>query len=301
MKSRGEATSSRHTVLWHTVEPIIKSAASNVLVIFDCCYAGQLGEQPKMRGSFSHRSFEFLGACQPDGETPMPGRRSFTSALIWALEELVQTRGIFTTLELMVMVTRYPDFPDNQTPYLSERGEPSITRLVLAPLTKPGESGRNEKPRRSSKVDVSASFKDYVDLRIFFKEKPDSKIIMQLADELKRVIRNQEIGVQKICWLGMGRPEQDKIKEVARIWLNRVRRPRTESESAGHIASKPPEAPRLQPLTPPESVAGRSPIGRESSVSDSETTSVTCERPENVLESENGTYLNSGIAAVKTL
>ena len=70
------------------------------------------------------RSFEHLAATEGIGCTERPGKQSFTRALIYALESLVNERpdGRFTTVELLDKI-KYdaPDFPRHQDPMLINR------------------------------------------------------------------------------------------------------------------------------------------------------------------------------------
>ena len=90
----------------------------------------------------SLRSFEYLGATDATGTTKVPGKDSFTRALIYALESLVKQRadGRFTTVELLNQIkTNAPDFPKDQNPKLLNREkENSAGRIVLHPLRKEG-------------------------------------------------------------------------------------------------------------------------------------------------------------------
>ena len=86
----------------------------------------------------SSRLFEYLAAAKDQGTTPVPGEQSFTSALIFALEDLVQQKkeGRFTTLELLREIKHAPNFPKDQHPGLSEREDPHrpAGRIMLHPL-----------------------------------------------------------------------------------------------------------------------------------------------------------------------
>ncbi len=84
------------------------------------------------------RSFEYLAATEEIGFTMVPGEDSFTRALIYALETLVEERtdGRFTTAELLNKIkTDAPHFPKDQNPMLMNReGSHSAGRIMLQPL-----------------------------------------------------------------------------------------------------------------------------------------------------------------------
>ncbi len=106
--------------MWHRAENLIKDSWGDVLIIFDCCAAGNLGRDIGARGLWASRAFEFLGATSAEETTPEPGPNSFTSGLIWALEQLAVNDG-FTTSELLRKITEAPKFPQNQYPVHHDR------------------------------------------------------------------------------------------------------------------------------------------------------------------------------------
>ena len=80
-------------VVWNFAEANLENTRADVFEIFACCYAGDLGI---VCGS-STRLFEYLGAT-PAGSAPgSPGKYSFTSGLLWALEQLADNHEIFMT------------------------------------------------------------------------------------------------------------------------------------------------------------------------------------------------------------
>ncbi|KAF7520123.1 hypothetical protein G7054_g12877 [Neopestalotiopsis clavispora] len=121
-----------HEVVWNSTETIIKETHGDVLVIFDCCYAGKL--ERNVRAPLSHRVFEFLAATSAKSTTPKPGPRSFTSALIYTLSLFAKDRSPFSTQELVHMIQSAPCFPENQCPRLHKK-HPSRSRIILAELS----------------------------------------------------------------------------------------------------------------------------------------------------------------------
>ena len=98
----------------------------------DCSSAGKLLNM--RQEPFSDRIFEFLGAAGPDEVTCLPGPESFTSALIWALEELAKEKEPFMTTELLQKIIMAPRFPPNQRPCLTELGIHFPQHLILEPV-----------------------------------------------------------------------------------------------------------------------------------------------------------------------
>lgn len=212
-----EETQKRSAILWHQAEHLIRSATADILVIFDCCYAGNIAKG--MRGIRS-RNFEFLGACEGDRETRVPGPTSFTSALIWALKALIERKEYFTIQELLqTIVEEAPQFPENQFPYYCERDEHCVDRLVLAAIPEDVEAfyeGDFAAPN-----DRTAETQDeYLDLRFCFKEKPQEDHIKQLAEELKHLVLYEKIKVHNVRWIGL--PNLEKVRFAASNWLRRT-------------------------------------------------------------------------------
>ncbi|KAF4624049.1 hypothetical protein G7Y89_g14124 [Cudoniella acicularis] len=153
--------SNRNAAAWHDVEHIVRDAEGDALLIFDCCYAGNLTLRD-VQSSRPTRSFEYIAACGSTDETNFPGPESFTSAMIWALEDLVKSQKRFTTLELQnKIMNEAPSFPRKQSVLVMERDDPCDQRLVLAPLpprinrTDHIWSGDREPRKSAQKIDKS--------------------------------------------------------------------------------------------------------------------------------------------------
>ena len=72
------------TLNWYEVQPAIFAADSDVLLMFDCCYAAQAA-----RGR-ENRAVEILAASGIKGMTPPPGDYSFTTIAIRVMERMLQ-------------------------------------------------------------------------------------------------------------------------------------------------------------------------------------------------------------------
>jgi len=184
--------SNRTAAAWHDVEHIIRDAEGDALLIFDCCYAGNLTLRD-IRSSRPTRSFEYIAACGSRDETNFPGPDSFTSAMIWALKDLVKTQKRFSTLELQTKIMNdAPFFPRKQSVLVMERDDPCDQRLVLSPLPSPTNG-------------VAHDFDDlpqnYVDLRFWYHDRPDGVEIENLANRLKRLMKDKNICACCVSWL----------------------------------------------------------------------------------------------------
>ena len=177
----------------------------------------------------------------------MPGEDSFTSALIFALEELVdeQPEGRFTTVELLNKIQEAPNFPDDQTPVLSDRKDfTRAGRIMLHPLQKEGSSA----PLRSEETtSLDPTRRHTFTLHFDVNDKPSLAHIKKLGLELNTIFERNNLGVNRIRWGGL---LQSTFARVARklidmVELNRLKRQRTPGSSDGRLS---PKAPGL--LTP---------------------------------------------------
>lgn len=75
------------TVSWHVTQQLLFSAVGDVLLILDCCHASLITGGSKDGDG----RFELIAASAKGAKTPVPGRRSFTRALIRLLKEHVNT------------------------------------------------------------------------------------------------------------------------------------------------------------------------------------------------------------------
>ena len=150
------------------------------------------------------RSFEYLAATEQFSLTPVPGKDSFTRALIYALESLVKKRadGRFTTLELLRKIkTDAPHFPKEQSPMLidRERKKHSAGRIMLHPLRTEGSD--NEIFRReAASLDP---FKGHtLTLQFDFSEIPSQPYIENFGRELNDFF-HRNVGINRVRWGGV--------------------------------------------------------------------------------------------------
>ena len=136
------------------------------------------------------------------GSTKVPGKDSFTRALIYALEALVEERadGRFTTVELLNKIKDAPHFPKDQNPMLINREKKhSSGRIMLHPLK--GNSSDVELSRKeTAKLD---SLKGHaLTLHFDFSEKPSPTYLEMLGRELNDFFE-RNLGINQVRWGGM--------------------------------------------------------------------------------------------------
>ncbi|KAL2064192.1 hypothetical protein VTL71DRAFT_4686 [Oculimacula yallundae] len=216
-----------HEIVWDSAEHIIRATLSDVLVIFDCCHAGQL--EKNTRSGYRRRAFEFLAATSAKSTTRKPGPNSFTTALIWALKALSEGENkSFSTQELLTNILNAPNFPVDQSPRLSEREPPCLRRIVLAPW-----SAEVTTPESIIKVPYDkGDKKNYLSLCFVFNEPITQALVENLARDLRRLMGSADFNASTILWEGMntsGLPsfEGSAAAFFAHKWLrNTIKRPR---------------------------------------------------------------------------
>lgn len=138
--------------------------------------------------------------------TPVPGQDSFTSALIYALEALVEEKGRFTTVELLRKIKKdAPNFPKDQIPVLSDRKDDvQAGRIMLQPLQKIQEGGSRAGLSLDSDTNLHALKRQTVTLHIDFSNKPSHTDIEILGQQLNQIFeRYYNLGVNGVRWGGI--------------------------------------------------------------------------------------------------
>lgn len=217
--------------MWGSAEHNIKDTRSDVLVIFDCCHAGEL--ERNVRGNFTRRAFEFLAATSANSTTKKPGKHSFTSALIWSLSHLLEKHVPFSTQELLrTILNDAPDFPTDQSPRLSERPPACLRKIMLAPLTT--DSG--SKPTGNSEADEEEEFteetRQELTIRLVFNSGITPSMVKEVASHLGRLIRDSDIKAKAALWEGINMPLPFQLKDSTAVitqfyvhkWLNQGRK-----------------------------------------------------------------------------
>ncbi|MCJ1383053.1 hypothetical protein MMC17_006166 [Xylographa soralifera] len=201
-------------VIWNRAEDLLQETQADVLEIFDCCYAGNLGNVR----SPPTRAFEYLAATAPGATTRSPGPESFTSALIWALKALVAEGRPFTTQQLVNKIKNggAPGFPNNQKPVLSKRGEKnSAGYIMLEPIRKDVDRLALIRARSlSGSHDMGAAV--LLNLKFMFESRPSEAQVEILGKALNDAMQNEGIRVSRIMWGGLHSWPRFMMAEAAR-------------------------------------------------------------------------------------
>ncbi|KAL8710279.1 MAG: hypothetical protein Q9220_005049 [cf. Caloplaca sp. 1 TL-2023] len=195
MRNHTDHPEELNEVVWGPIEDNFQHTKGDVLEIFDCCYAGDLG---RTRQPWSTRSFEFLGACSSGNVTLSPGEESFTTALIWALGRLLDEQTRFTVSELSCKIRNAPGFPRDQVPVQLDRGVHAIQRIMLAPLPEPSNDAEQHTPEPPSR-----EAQGLLNLNFFLDEPPTKPTIKKFAQALSRFMWQEKMPVNNIVWGGL--------------------------------------------------------------------------------------------------
>ncbi len=198
------------------------------------------------------RKFEYLAATKLD-LTRAPGDDSFTSALIYALEALVE-EGRFTTVDLLKKINDAPKFPKDQDPVLSNRNRnntASAGRIMLHPLPEAGF--RTQIPIKEETIQDPARGQ-VLTLHFEFDEKPTAKQTELLAEDINDMFERNSVIVNGVRWGSM----QSKAVKAAAPFIRSLRRIRSNSGSQRFLA--PIDIPRSQRPRSPDSLVPPSPI-----------------------------------------
>lgn len=214
-------------IVWHEAEQLIHNASRpDIFLIFDCCHAGRVLNM-RDRPAWSERIFEFLGATGPDGTTPLPGKDSFTSALIWALEELADEGARFMSSELLEKILKAPNFDrDGQVPCMNARGPHCVRKLILEPMSSEPENPHSRPEGRRD--EQSEPFKYCLNLQFLLPDAPTDGEIERMCKSLRELIMSHRFYARQILWQGLY-PKEDAqsefrhlVREFAIRWENRT-------------------------------------------------------------------------------
>ncbi|KAK5747235.1 hypothetical protein LTR17_000370 [Elasticomyces elasticus] len=174
------------SIVWSKVCQPIENTDADVLLIFDCCQAGQLSRHFDRD---LQSPYEFLGACSENSRTPRPGPTSFTTALTWALKQLATKDGPFSTKELRNKLCEYEAFPKKQIPVLASL-RPGDNIVISRKGLKPGTTVQAlTKSEQEDKLSKSES----VHVQFHFDHKVDRGHVRAMADALRDIMDRDEI------------------------------------------------------------------------------------------------------------
>ena len=197
----------RNNVAWSSAEHNIKANGADVLVIFDCCSAGGFGgyglRAPKQT------PFQCIAACGSFERTPKPGPTSFTSALIWALEEL-RPHHPFTSRTLLDKIKDYDLLPKTQLPTLLRRDEYNDGLVWIAPQRlRKNEPVPNKSERRNPNH-------EYLDLRFNFYRRVKPNDAEMVAKCLSKLIHeNRDFQAKHIVLLDKTSAHHKAVRNFA--------------------------------------------------------------------------------------
>jgi hypothetical protein len=169
-------------------------------------------------------------ACAKDETTRKPGPGSFTSALIWALNELGK-KGGFDSAELRQKIIEAEGFPKDQHPDLFDRVQPNSEHVWIASPAAPKDL--LETARGKYREDLALAT-ECLDVRLYFNRLDDTEIC-RTAAALNRISRDSECGLtSRRISLKRKFSLRQKAEEVANHWLNVSlrKRPRTLSATS---------------------------------------------------------------------
>ncbi|KAL6715998.1 hypothetical protein ACLMJK_006960 [Lecanora helva] len=229
------------------------------LELIDGYDAGPSISEPLLNRTGDHlglakRYFEYLAACGPVDSTRVPGPKSFTSALILALEFLAdpinKPGGRFTTVDLLNRIKEHsPEFPADQNPKLCDRrkanGKPGYLMLHPLHLGAPQEQiiPKESDPGELTKIQT-------VTLHFDFSDRPPLEHIGILAQELDRISDQHSLQFHDVRWGGIKR----SMAARAIQWLLQGRERRAnlkrKRENASPTEEKWPCQTTSGPLTP---------------------------------------------------
>ncbi|KAL8926135.1 MAG: hypothetical protein Q9208_003036 [Pyrenodesmia sp. 3 TL-2023] len=187
------------SVVWgETPQNLLREANADVLQIFDL-------------------RFEILAATDARGTTPVPGPRSFTTALCYALEMLVDEKpeAGFTTEELLNRTKAAPHFSKTQSPILSGRrcSADQSDNILLRPL-------RRAQNRHLTQGAVTDNENGHtVTMHLDFGQKPSAKDMETLGRELNWMFERstlQSLKPRQILWGGMKNTTSRRTGEISR-------------------------------------------------------------------------------------
>ncbi|KAB8303958.1 hypothetical protein EYC80_005316 [Monilinia laxa] len=197
-----------HEIVWNSAENIIRQTRSDVLVIFDCCNAGEM-ERDIRDSDFTRRAFEYISTTQQRSTTKKPGPESFTSALIWALQEMIRCKPgkRFTTTELVEKIYNAPNIPDCQSPRCTDRiHKGCLRRIVLVPLDEQSTTGASN-GRNMEEINET---KDTLSVQFVFNTVITNRLIKDLSKYLSDLIGQGHSGTCNVLWEGMNTPSPDE-------------------------------------------------------------------------------------------
>ncbi|KAI1391627.1 uncharacterized protein F4822DRAFT_427483 [Hypoxylon trugodes] len=114
---------------WHKIQSLIKDLDTDILLILDCCYAGQAARD---RGP-DHGGFEVLAAAAMGVMTPPPGINSFTTHFIREVRATMNRDGFINIKDLHGYLCAHEQGLTSQPVHVALKG--GRTSIELRPLS----------------------------------------------------------------------------------------------------------------------------------------------------------------------
>ncbi|KAH6869320.1 hypothetical protein B0T10DRAFT_594752 [Thelonectria olida] len=142
------------TLDWSNIQPQLLIAPCDVVILLDCCYAGQAARNHVSRG------VEFLAATDKDQWTPIGKKNfpSFTRVLLREMKDMITTDGYLTLPALQRRMVDEKAGLQRQPFYVSLTGDASAGPIKLARLsdtTIVADSGKSRDPTKSITLRLS--------------------------------------------------------------------------------------------------------------------------------------------------
>lgn len=202
---------------WHEVDRSLKETSSDVLMIFDCSQAELLCGSAQANVLDQSRKCQYLGACGSEQVTMRAGRSSFTSATIWALQEL-SGEFRFSVTRLVSIIKTYEYLPVDQTPILVGTSLESVSRHICLEPT--GTWG--------------PFTPGFLDLRFKFRGEISEDRVIQTARALKDGMLNGTPSCMSVSFLDSHNLDVD---EAVKSWKPRTRLGKERRRKEGREAS----------------------------------------------------------------
>ncbi|KAL9094149.1 MAG: hypothetical protein Q9165_003564 [Trypethelium subeluteriae] len=136
---------------WHRTQRILDDAIGDVLLILDCCNAGQVSEPEKPQGKL-----ELLAATGKKVLTPGPGPLSFTTLVTKMVRRLLRVDQEITVIHLHSRLAQ--STKTTETPVYFDLARSHSRSITIRPLVTPKHAGFIQKP--SSFILLKASLAD---------------------------------------------------------------------------------------------------------------------------------------------
>ncbi|EXJ71729.1 uncharacterized protein A1O5_05538 [Cladophialophora psammophila CBS 110553] len=163
------------TIDWFEVQPHLENASADVLFIFDCCHASQAAKN-RRKGSL-----ELLAASSAGGQTPCPGKYSFTRYLVDELQKALVEKNGLQVDELHARINRRVMHTTRVTPvHFTLRPDPAPSILL----------------RPHSRSPSTASPLGALTITVSVLEPPSRHSIQKLGDWIKRTAPNSISGIK---------------------------------------------------------------------------------------------------------